>query len=106
MYDFNIQGKQPKKKGVWKEFFENLPGDLVVKNCILNPANFTIYAQHSNLKCKVRITLSITRKLLDELDRIVFTFYGQVRNMDECICGGNIVDENSEEGKTLGSKNK
>lgn len=54
VYNFDTQEKQPKKKGVWKEFFSELPGDIVVKNCFLTPASLTIYAQHANLKCDER----------------------------------------------------
>lgn len=72
VYDFDTKEKQPKTRGAWKLLLENLPGNIVVKNCVPTGKPYKIYACHANLKCEIRINLSIA----------------EVRNNDKCICDG------------------
>lgn len=86
VYNFATKEKQLKKRRVWKQFFENFPGEIIVKNSVLTSKAFTIYACHFNLKCPVRVNLAITREMLDEPQSTSFKLVGDVRYMDKCIC--------------------
>lgn len=93
VYDFTNKSKKPKERGAWSVFFNEFPDNLagrgiVVKNCILSPKGFNIYACHADLGCIVRVKLAINRKQLDEPGRNEFTLVGEICDGDGCICAG------------------